>query len=242
MKASERVEVESLRSLFDVPEPRGVLREAGGAIAIRVDGLPIKELNRIAGLYDLDDLEELEDVFDDRPYWITLDPEADLDDELAARGYVPAGAWQKFARGVEPYAAHTDLDVGGARSRDDVATYLRRAWSIPAPEADWLSGVFGHPDWHCFVAYDGDEAVGGGMLYVLGEVGWIGVAATQPEYRGRGVQNAVFAARFERARELGLRQLVTETGIADEPGPSYRNMLRAGFEPTYVRPVYTSPG
>jgi hypothetical protein len=122
MKASERVEVEALRSLFDVPEPRGVLREAGGAIAIRVDGLPIKELNRIAGLYDLDDLEELEDVFD------------------------------------------------------------------------------------------------------------------------RGVQNAVFAARFERARELGLGQLVTETGIADEPGPSYRNMLRAGFEPTYVRPVYTLPG
>ena len=30
--------------------------------------------------------------------------------------------------------------------------------------------------------------------------------------------------------------------IADEPGPSYRNMLRAGFEPTYVRPVYTPPG
>ena len=58
MKASERVEVEALRSLFDVPEPRGVLREAGGAIAIRVDGLPLKELNRIAGLYDLDDLED----------------------------------------------------------------------------------------------------------------------------------------------------------------------------------------
>jgi GNAT superfamily N-acetyltransferase len=240
MKASERVEVEALRSLFDVPEPRGLLREAGGAIAIRVDGLPIKELNRIAGLYDVDDLAELEDLFDDRPYWITLDPEANLDDELAARGYVPAGAWQKFARGVGPYAGHTDLDVGDARSRHDVATYLRRAWTIPALEADWLSGVFGHPDWHCFVAYDGAQAVGGGMLYVLDDVGWIGVAATQPEYRGRGVQSAVFAARFDRARELGLRQLVTETGITKPPGPSYRNMLRAGFEPTYARPVYTA--
>ena len=51
------MEVEALRSLFAVPEPTGALGEAGGAIAIRVDGLPIKELNRIAGLYDLAELD-----------------------------------------------------------------------------------------------------------------------------------------------------------------------------------------
>ena len=242
MKASERVEVEALRSLFDVPEPRGVLRQAGGAIAIRVDGLPIKELNRIVGLYDLDDLAELQEVFDERPYWITLDPEAGLDDDLLGRGYVHAGAWQKFERGVEPYDAATDLEVIDARSRADVATYLRRAWGVPPQEAEWLSGVHDLSSWHCFVAYDGAEAVGGGMLYVLDDAGWIGVAATQPEYRGRGVQSAVFAARFDRGRELGLRQLVTETGITEPPGPSYRNMLRAGFEPVYARPVYTASG
>jgi GNAT superfamily N-acetyltransferase len=242
MKASERVEVEALRSMFDVPDPAGRLGEAGSAIAIRVDGLPIKELNRIAGLYDLDELDALTPVFEDRQYWITLDPDAGLEGELLTRGYVAVGAWQKFARGVEPYEAHTDLDVAPARSRADVATFLRRAWGVPGPEAEWMSGVADHPDWHCFIAYDGDEAVGGGMLYVLDDAAWVGVAATQPEYRGRGVQNALFAARFDRARELGLRELITETGISDPPGPSFRNMLRSGFEPTYARPVYTLPG
>jgi GNAT superfamily N-acetyltransferase len=80
------------------------------------------------------------------------------------------------------------------------------------------------------------------MLFALDDAGWIGVAATQPEYRGRGVQGAVFAARFDRAREIGLRTLITETGITDPPGPSYRNMLRTGFRPTYARPVYALPG
>jgi GNAT superfamily N-acetyltransferase len=242
VRTSERVEVEAMRSLFGLPEPRGTLREAGDAIAIRVDGLPIKELNRIAGLYDVAALDELASAFEGRPYWITLDPEAGLDDELLGRGYIRVGAWQKFERGVEPYPARTDLEVASARSREDVEAFLRRAWGIPPPEAEWMSRVFGHPDWHCFLAYDGDAAIGGGLLFALADAGWVGVAATQPEYRGRGVQGAVFAARFDRARELGLRVLVTETGISDPPGPSYRNMLRAGFEPTYARPVYTLPG
>lgn len=229
-----------MRSLFSIPETPGTLGEAGGAIAIRVDGMPITELNRIAGLYDTAELDALTDVFDDRTYWITLDPEAGLDAELAARGYVRGGAWQKFERGVEPYEARTDLVVAEAPSREDVGTFLDRAWGIPPPEAEWMSRVFDLPSWHCFVAYDGDQPVGGGMLFALDDVGWLGVAATQPEHRGRGVQGAVFAARFDRARELGLRTLITETGVTDPPGPSYRNMLRTGFEPTYERPVYSS--
>jgi GNAT superfamily N-acetyltransferase len=241
MRTSERVEVEALRSLLAHPESLGRLGESGEAIAVRVDGLPIKELNRIAGLCDVSELEALTPVFEDRPYWITVDPEAGLDSELLARGYVRTGAWQKFTRGVEPHSAQTELEITDARSREDVAAFLQRAWGVPPPEAEWMSLVFDHPDWHCFVAYDGKEPVGGGMLYVLGDAAWVGVAATQPEYRGRGVQNAMFAARFDRARELGLRTLITETGITEPPGPSYRNMLRAGFEPTYERPVYALP-
>jgi hypothetical protein len=40
------------------------------------------------------------------------------------------------------------------------------------------------------------------------------------------------------AHELGLRLLVTETGVPRDgrPGPSYRNILRAGFREAYVRP------
>ena len=116
VRPSERAEVDALRSMFTVPGPLGVLRAADDAVAIRVDGVPNKELNRIAGLYDLTRLDELVDIFDGRRYWISLDPDAGLDEELVALGYVRDGAWQKFERGLEPLEASTDLEIAEARS------------------------------------------------------------------------------------------------------------------------------
>ena len=82
-----------------------------------------------------------------------------------------------------------------------------------------------------------------GALFAHGEVGWLGFGATRPEHRGRGAQGAILAGRIERARGLGLRRLVTETGAPreDGPGPSYRNILRAGFREIEVRPNLASP-
>jgi len=240
VRESERAEVECLRSLFSVASPAGALREAGGAIAVRVDGIPGRELNRVVGLYDLTDLDELIQVYDDRPYWVSLDPEAGLDDALMARGYVRDSAWQKFERGPQAVEARTDLQIAEARDPRDVATVLRATWALQPEEATWLSGLADHPEWHCFVAYSGDEPVAGGMLYASGSAGWLGVASTHVDHRGRGAQSALLAARIERARELGLDLLVTETGAPedDETGTSYRNILRAGFEPAYIRPNY----
>ena len=241
MRPSEWIEVQCLRSLFSLPGPAGSLREVGDAVAVRVDGLPGRELNRIVGLYDLSQLEDLAAVYAERPYWVSLDPEAGLDGELMARGFVRDGAWQKFERGVEPVEARTELEVSEARAPGDFASIVRATWGAPPDAARWLAGLVGHPGWHCFVAYDGQQPVAAGMLYAEGEVGWLGITATVAEHRGRGAQSAILAARAERARELGLRLLVTETGALDggEPGPSYRNILRSGFEPTYVRPNYT---
>jgi GNAT superfamily N-acetyltransferase len=230
-----------MRSLFSVPSPAGKLREAGDAIAVRVDGMPGRELNRIVGLYDLSHLDELAAVYGERRYWVSLDPDAGLDDELRDRGFVRDGAWQKFERGAEPLQARTELDVGEARTPEDFASVVRATWGIPADVAGWMSELVSHPDWHCLVAYEGRQPVAAGMLYAAGEVGWLGITSTLAEHRGRGAQGAILAARIERARELGLQLLVTETGAAEEgePGPSYRNILRAGFEPAYVRPNYT---
>ena len=75
--------------------------------------------------------------------------------------------------------------------------------------------------------------------------GWGGSASAPPgpEHRGRGAQGAILAGRIDRARELGLRRVATETGVPreDGPGPSYRNILRAGFEEIEVRPNLASP-
>jgi hypothetical protein len=50
------------------------------------------------------------------------------------------------------------------------------------------------------------------------------------------------AARIGAARAAGAAVIVTETGetVEGRPANSYRNILRAGFEPAYVRPNYVS--
>ena len=73
-------------------------------------------------------------------------------------------------------------------------------------------------------------------------MGWLGAAGTLPEFRRRGAQGAILAARIEAGRQAGCETLVTETGepVDGRPGGSYRNIVRAGFEPVYVRQNYLS--
>lgn len=243
MRASECAELESLRALFAIPSAAGAIREAGGAAAVRADGAPGRELNRIVGLYDLALLDELAALYEGGRFWVALDPAAGLDDELAARGFTRDGAWQKFERGVEPVAARTDLEAVDARAPEDFAAVIAANWRLPPPVTEWMAALVGRPAWHCFVAYDGAQPVASGVLFQAEDAGWLGVASTLPSHRGRGAQSAILAARIERAAELGIRLLVTETGAPQhgEPSPSYRNILRAGFQPTYVRPNYASP-
>ena len=62
------------------------------------------------------------------------------------------------------------------------------------------------------------------------------------EHRGKGAQSAILAARIEAAAAAGCEIVTTETGAPrdGQPGPSYRNIVRAGFEPHYVRANYLS--
>lgn len=116
---------------------------------------------------------------------------------------------------------------------------------MPPVLQPWVARLPGRPGWHCYIARnraDG-EAVATGALYVEDGIGWFGLATTLREQKGRGAQGAILAARIGRAREVGCTEIVTETRVPgpDGPGPSYRNLLRAGFVPTYVRPNWERP-
>jgi GNAT superfamily N-acetyltransferase len=244
VRESERVELEAYADTI-AAAPDSVparAKRAGSAVAIRVPGVPLVELNRIMGLSSTAELEELEPFFESDPVVVSLDPEARLDGELRARGYRAGYAWQKFERGLERYEARTELRIAEA-APGDYGSVIAAAFGAPPLVAPWLDALVGRPGWHVFASYDGGRAMGGGALFASGDTGWLGIAGTLPEARGRGSQGAIFAARIERAGELGLNLLVTETGVPrdGQPGPSYRNMLRAGFRATYVRPNYTSP-
>jgi GNAT superfamily N-acetyltransferase len=236
-----------------VAAPDGVgaqAKEIGRALCLRLDSVPqMTMFNRAAGL-GLDEpategaLDEILAFLDGTRAYISVAPDAqptELPEWLAARGLILGYGWTKFTRpAADPPQARTDLRAERVETGEAFGPAAARGFEVPELFADWLAALPGRDGWHCFVAFDGDEPAGAGALYVTGKVGWLGVGATVPEHRGKGSQSALIAKRIETAAELGCNVLVTETGkpIEGRPGPSYRNLVRAGFEPAYVRLNY----
>jgi GNAT superfamily N-acetyltransferase len=181
-------------------------------------------------------------------YSVAASPAAgDLGARLEARGFGTARPWMTFHRTAGPASApDTDLRLveAGPRTASAFGGIVATAFGMPPDFCGWLAALPGRPGWRCLLALAGDVPVGAGALFAQGDAGWVTLGATLPEHRGRGAQSALFAERVRRASGLGLRHLVTETGapVGDEgPGPSYRNMLRAGFAEVELRPNYSSP-
>lgn len=218
----------------------GRVATVGGAICLAQPRTPIMELNRAIPVGPVVDVAAIASWYEGGEHAICIPPGyLGLEEQLTARGYAHVGAWMKFRRAVEPPAPFaTDLRVEETGDREAFALVTGEGMGVPAEAARALSSIVGAAGWHCFLAWDGDEPAGGGALYVDGEVAWLGIGATRPAHRGRGAQSAILAARVELARQLGVKRLATETG--EQVGPSYRNILRAGFAEAYARPNWLS--
>ena len=247
----EQAEAEALGDL-NLVAGLPVLRIAG-AVCCATPGLDSPMLNRAIGLgiaqHPTDaDLDEIDSFYRDAGvhYYVSLAPgvQRSVGDLLRERGFADAYAWMKFSRGVEAVSTReTALDVEPTQDGSTFFRIVSAAFNLP-PDSQWKwDGVAGRPSWHLFLAFDAGEPVAAGALFVHDGGGWIGAAGTLGEHRGKGAQGALLAARIERARELGLHDLVTETGqrLPERPSNSYRNILRAGFAEAYLRPNLISP-
>jgi GNAT superfamily N-acetyltransferase len=77
---------------------------------------------------------------------------------------------------------------------------------------------------------DGEPA-GTGSLVIDGGVGWLSGDSTLPQYRRRGIQQAIQRHRLQLARDAGCDLAVTE---ATPGSASQRNMERLGFKIVYT--------
>lgn len=165
---------------------------------------------------------------------------------LEARGFTQSYAWMKFRRPCDNAPqAPTDLEVRVV-GRDLAAEFGRvvaEGFGLPPAVSPWIGALPGRADWVCTMAFSGEAPVAAGAVYVKGEYAWLGLGATLASHRRHGAQNALLARRLAEAVRLGARTAVTETGerLGDKPSNSYRNILRAGFQETYLRQNYMSP-
>jgi GNAT superfamily N-acetyltransferase len=107
----------------------------------------------------------------------------------------------------------------------------------PALEAWFAEPVTWTGNWATFGAWAGDELAAAANLFVHGDVLTLSGAATRPQFRGRGAQTALMAARIREGLACGCRWLSTETW-PESPGnlnPSQHNIRRLGLTELYVR-------
>jgi len=182
-------------------------------------------------------------------YFIQIHPDAAPDklaDWLVAAGLEKARGWQKFSRGREaPPRITTELKIEevGPEHGESFARIVCAAFDFGDAAVPWLARLPGRLDWKIFMAFVDGEPAGVGTLYFKDEIGDIDLGATAPQFRGRGIQQAILAKRIECALDLGCREIVTCTGVAvpGDPQHSYSNIKRAGFRETYVRDNYAPP-
>jgi len=180
-------------------------------------------------------------------YFVQVHPDAsppELRSWLIEAGLDKARGWQKFVRGCDPApAVSTDLRIArvGVEHGAAFADIVCNAFDLGNSAKAWFARLPARPDWHVFMSFAGDRPAGCGALYVKGNAAWSDFGATAPEFRRRGSQGAVLAARIEHALSLGCRRIHTCTGedVAGDPQHSFGNILRMGFEPTYVRENYS---
>jgi len=136
------------------------------------------------------------------------------------------------------------LDPGDAAQ---VRTFVETSASGFFPEGEALPATFldtglkaaTGSDHHGFLAYVGDRVAGAaGSSFRSGVMSLFGTSVL-PAFRRRGIQQALIAARLERA--LSLKADLA--GITSNPGiPTERNAARLGFQLAFVRAVLVKRG
>lgn len=245
----EMIEAEAVADAFG-PD---AYRVAGAVCSLQADVDDVM-INRVIGLGVAEPataaaLDRIGEVYRSVRHSIALAPcaePADLASMLRERGYEPGYAWVKFWRPTAgPPAAVSELRVEriGPQRAAEFTAVLAAGFEIPQAVTAMLEHLPDRPGWGWYLASDGDTPVACGAVFIRGEYAWLGQAATLPQHRRRGGQSALLAARIAAAHAAGAAVAVTETGelVDGRPANSHRNIVRAGFEPAYLRPNYVSP-
>jgi GNAT superfamily N-acetyltransferase len=133
------------------------------------------------------------------------------------------------------------------RNSEQVRTFVETSASGFFPEEEPLPDEFlatgiravNRPEHDGFIAYLDGVAVGAGGCATRRGVTSLFGTSVRPAFRGRGIQQALMAARLERAVALGseLAEITSRPGI-----PTERNAARFGFQMAYARIVLVKRG
>lgn len=132
-------------------------------------------------------------------------------------------------------------DAAAVREGSIVALsgFLPEGETITEEDIDVFKRGINHPRTVTLVARADGKMVGIGACEIDGDVCALFGMSTLPDYRRRGIQQALIAARLNLAASRGAR-IAT---IGSRPGvPTERNVMRMGFTVAYTKVVLVRPG
>lgn len=208
-RAAERIEADALIDTFDAL-PAGFAEEQGfrvedwdpGYVSMfpsvdeiyfnRVFDLGLAEPVTERLIDDLADRYRGEGV---RRFAVQLSPIAQpsqATDWLLARGFRLTDSWAKVYRGTEPPPdIPTSLTIReiAQEHASDFSRVVRSGFpEVPRSFSPWLESLIGRPGWRHYMAFNGNEPVASGSLFVHGDIGWLSFGSTLPSYRRLGAQ------------------------------------------------------
>ncbi len=175
---------------------------------------------------------------------------------LAARSFTLAGFDTLFFRPLSRadtftplYAPPPDLTIREVdpRSPEQVRTFALTVTTGFAPPGsprqqaaiDLVERCCHHPRTRNYTAFIGDTPAGAGSLELHGEIAALFGLSVLQDFRARGIQQSLIAARLTAAREAGCAVAT----ISSAPGNhTERNARRAGFQVAYTRAFMSRPG
>jgi len=223
----------------------------GGAVAVMARHLPVAGFNSVVGLRagHEQQLEALADWYRAEGVKVRFEIVPGYYDgavgrELARLGYFQSGFHTSLVcePQLEVPAAAPGIaieQIAGAAALDQFLGTHAVGWSIPdvsgfkANVRGWL----GQPGWSLYLARLDGQPAATAILYVADKVGYCADAATNPAFRGRGLQTALLHRRIADASTAGVDFVC---GGADFLSQSHRNMERAGMRVLFVRGLWTA--
>ena len=241
-----------------MPRPSGsdpagtTVATPGGGVAFALAAVDIGFFNRVIGIGVARpaveaDVEEASAFFDraDRHQSVAQlaghAVPSDVVGWFEARGFARSRTWVKMWHRLDTLpVATTDLRIEriGPEWADEFARIgVIDAYGFPDVVAGVASSSVGRQGWTHYLGFDGDTPVAAAAMRIEDGVAWLGFGATR-----RRIEDVAANRRCSRCgcATLGTPAAgsrITETGeeTPDEPNPSYRNMVRSGFELAYPR-------
>ncbi len=226
----------------------------GGAFAGAVPDLDVLALNRVIGLgldravtsEDLDYLVRFFKSAGSRRFFIQLSPlieQSDLPDLLSQKGFRPYNRWAKLIRSLQvpvPTVPNSKLEVIqiSEKQADLYGQIIFDSFNWQDKRmTSWLAASVGKSGYRHYLVYLEGKAIAAGALYIHQEYASMAFAGTLPAYRGLGAQRLLLQTRLQQAKDMGCQYAFSETAEdkPERPVQSFRNMLKLGFEPAYLR-------